>query len=133
VQSLLIDGEVDEGLGRSRKARATVMAASISELGQSMFPAASKWPEHAAFDGTDSIGAPRIVGNGLSELALNRGLRVAAVDDFFVEGLVCVHVFREEHDDSCGETVAQGVHAGAGFTFRGRRIAGLFEIYARDL
>ena len=31
--------------------------------------------------------------------------------------LVGVHVFGREHDDARGETVAQGVHAGAGFAF----------------
>ncbi len=73
--------------------------------------------EHAVFDGTDSVDAPLIVGDGLGELALDRGLRVEAVDDFFGEGLVGVHVFGGEHDDARGEAMAQGVHAGTGFAF----------------
>jgi len=53
----------------------------------------------------------------LGELALDRCLRVEAFDDFFGEGLAGVHVFRREHDDACGEGVAQGVHGGAGLAW----------------
>ena len=39
--------------------------------------------EHAVFDGTNPVDAPLIVGDRLRELALDGGLRVEAVDDFF--------------------------------------------------
>jgi len=66
--------------------------------------------EHAVFDGPDTVDAPLIVGHGLGELAFDRGLRVEAVDDFFGERLVGVHVFVGEHDDARGQAVAEGVH-----------------------
>src|ERR1035438_1459405 len=75
--------------------------------------------EHAVFDGPYTIDAPLIVGDGLGKLALDRGLRVEAIDDFFGECLVGVHVFGGEHDDARGEAVAKGVHAGTGFAFLG--------------
>jgi len=76
--------------------------------------------EHAVFDGADPVDAPLIVGDRLRELALDRGLRVEAVDDFFGELVVGGHVFRWEDDNARGESVAQGVHAGTGFTRWGR-------------
>jgi hypothetical protein len=105
------------------------MAEWISGLGQSKSPAASefaaqrtcacaavKWPhaEHAVFDGPDAVDGDR-----LGEVALDRRLRVEAVDDFPGEGLVGVHVFGGEHDDTRSETVAKSVHAGTGFAFLG--------------
>jgi hypothetical protein len=47
-----------------------------------------------------------IVSDGLGELALDRRLRVEAVDDFFREGVIGVHVFGGEDDDARGESVA---------------------------
>ena len=75
--------------------------------------------EHAVFDGTDTVDAPLIVGDGLGELSFDRGLRVEAVYDFFGEGLVGVHVFGGEHDDARSEAMAERVHAGTGLAFRG--------------
>ena len=81
--------------------------------------------EHAVFNGTDAVDAPLIVCDRLSELALDRGLRVKAVDDFFGEGVVSVHVFRGKDDDARGKSVAQGVHFGAGFASRRGGAVGL--------
>jgi hypothetical protein len=68
--------------------------------------------EHAVFDGPYTVDAPLIVGYRLGELTLDWGLGVEAVDHFFAEGMVGVHVFGREHDDARGESVAEGVHAG---------------------
>jgi hypothetical protein len=65
--------------------------------------------EDTVFDGPYALDAPLIVGDRLGELALDWGLRVEAVHDFFGEGPgpVGVHVFAGEDDDARGEAVAQ--------------------------
>ena len=73
----------------------------------------------------------------LADLPVDRGLRVEAVDDFFGEGLVGVHVFVGEHDDARGEAVAEGVHAGPGFAFPsaaggGLGVSGRLVIYGLE-
>jgi len=45
-------------------------------------------------------------------LALDGGLGVEAVGDLFRESFIGVHVFGREHDDACGETVAESVDVG---------------------
>jgi hypothetical protein len=84
--------------------------------------------EHAVFDGRDAVNAPLIVGDGLSELALDRRLRVQAVDDFFGECIVGVHVLGREHDDARGESVAECVHAGAGTALRRSWTVGFLRV-----
>src|ERR1700679_261604 len=84
--------------------------------------------EDAVFDRPNPVDAPLIVDDGLGELALEWVLGVEAVDHFFGEGLVGVHVFGREHDDARGESVAQGVHTGAGFALWSGRAVGFFGV-----
>ena len=84
--------------------------------------------EHAVFNGTNTIYSPLIVGYGLGELTLDRGLRVEAVDDLFGKCVVSGHVFRGEDDDARSESMTQSVHAGAFSAPRRGGAMGFFDI-----
>jgi hypothetical protein len=128
VQTLFIDAEIDEGF--RVVAEGPGGGESGVNLGMAEIDVARGFEmahaEHAVFDGPNAVDAPLIVGDRLGELALDRGLRVEAGHDFPREFPVGVHVFRGEDDDARGEAVAQGVHAGAGFAWRGRGALGFF-------
>jgi len=84
VQALFVETEVDEVLGALPKgAGGGEHGMNIGVLGVGVAGAFEvRLGKHAFFDGANAIDAPLIVCHGLRELALDRGFRVEAVDDF---------------------------------------------------
>ena len=56
---------------------------------------------------------PLLIGDGLGELAFERGARGERFDEFLGEGFIEIEVFTGKDDDASGKAVAHGVQGSA--------------------
>jgi len=126
VQALFVDAEIHEGL-RAR-AEGTGRSHGGVDFGVIGIEIARGFEvthaEHAILDGADAVDPPLIVGYRLGELALDRSLRIEAVDYFLGECLVSSHVFAGEDDDARSEAVGAGRSCWSGPGPAARKAAG---------
>jgi hypothetical protein len=130
LEALLVEGEVDEGVGVfaefARGGEGGVDFGMVDVDVAGFFEVAEG--EHAVFDGADSVQAPLGIDESLGELAFDGSFGFEAGEEFCPEGLVGGEVFGGEDDDASGESVAEGVEAGAAFAFGGAGSGGFAGI-----